>query len=143
MRHADCYALRRRAESSRPQQSDSGGIMQAKTIACAAGLTALIAGQASALEPQKINWAAVPKSRITLFYPGQSTQEWILSAAHKAGATGVREGKNCLKCHADEEADIGKTIVSGKKLEPTPIPRKPRPPQGTGAGGPHPEKFYP
>ena len=99
--------------------------MQAKTIACAAGLTALIAGQASALEPQKINWAAVPKSRITLFYPGQSTQEWILSAAHKAGATGVREGKNCLKCHADEEADIGKTIVSGKKLEPTPIAGKP------------------
>ncbi len=93
-------------------------------VATAFGAGAFMPVVASAIEADKINWVKVPKSEITLFYPGQSTQEWILSAAHKAGATGVREGKNCLACHKDEEADIGKTIVSGKKLEPTPIPGK-------------------
>ncbi|MBX9811455.1 MAG: hypothetical protein K2Y16_07580 [Burkholderiales bacterium] len=79
---------------------------------------------AHALDAEKVNWASVPQSRITLFYPGQSSQEWMLSASHKAGATGVREGKNCQECHAEEEADIGKTIASGKRLEPDPIPGK-------------------
>lgn len=34
------------------------------------------------------------------------------------------EGKNCQACHQDEEADLGNTIVSGKKPEPNPIPGK-------------------
>lgn len=91
----------------------------------AASLAAICAAPALAADPAKINWDSVPKSQFTLFYPGQATQEWMVSAAHKAGATGVNEGKNCQACHADEEADLGKTIVSGKKLEPTPITGKP------------------
>lgn len=75
-------------------------------------------------DPATLNWAAVPKSEFTLFYPGQATQEWMVNAAHKAGATGVIEGKNCLACHEGEEADLGKAIVSEAKLEPTPLPGK-------------------
>lgn len=88
---------------------------------------AVIAGASSpiAADPASVKWDAVPKSQVTLFYPGQATQEWMKSAAHKAGATGVNEGKNCQACHADEEADLGKAIVGGKKAEPTPIPGKP------------------
>ncbi|WIM06375.1 MAG: ethylbenzene dehydrogenase-related protein [Candidatus Nitricoxidivorans perseverans] len=97
--------------------------MQKKIIA--ASLAAAVVTPTFAAEPGNVRWDNVPKSQFTLFYPGQATQEWMKSAAHKAGATGVNEGKNCLACHADEEADIGKTIVSGKKLEPTPIPNKP------------------
>ena len=97
--------------------------MQKKIIA--ASVAAIIAGPALAADPAAIKWDSVPKTQITLFYPGQSTQEWIKSAGHKAGATGVNDGKNCLECHADEEADLGKTMVSGKKLEPTPIAGKP------------------
>lgn len=91
----------------------------------ATGLAAMVCGAAFAADPATLKWDSVPKSQITLFYPGQATQEWITSASHKAGATGVNKGKNCQACHADEEADIGKTIVSGKKLEPTPIAGKP------------------
>ncbi|MDP2825701.1 MAG: ethylbenzene dehydrogenase-related protein [Sulfuritalea sp.] len=90
----------------------------------ATSLAALIVGPAMATDASKLKWDGVPKSQITLFYPGQSTQEWMLSAAHKAGATGTAEGKNCQECHKDEEADLGKVIVSGKKLEPNPIPGK-------------------
>ena len=97
--------------------------MQKKIIA--ASLAVAIAGPALAADPATLKWVSVPRTQITLFYPGQSTQEWMTSAAHRAGATGVNEGKNCQECHADEEADIGKTIVSGEKLEPTPIPGKP------------------
>jgi hypothetical protein len=97
--------------------------MQKKIIA--ASVAVIIAGPALAADPATLNWGSVPKTEFTLFYPGQSTSEWMKSAGHKAGATGVNEGKNCLACHEGEEADIGKTIVSGKKLEPTPIAGKP------------------
>lgn len=90
-----------------------------------AGAITLIAGPVLGADPATLKWDAVPKAQITLFYPGQSTQEWMTSAAHKAGATGVNEGKNCQSCHKDEEADIGNAIVSGKKLEPNPIAGKP------------------
>lgn len=88
----------------------------------ALGLALAAAGAGAS--PDTINWAAVPKSEIVLFYPGQSTSEWMKSAAHKAGAAGVIEGKNCMSCHEGEEADLGKPIASGKKLEPTPVAGK-------------------
>jgi len=47
------------------------------------------------------------------------------SAAHKAGAPGVIEGKNCLACHEGEEADLGKNVLANKSLEPNPIAGKP------------------
>ncbi|MBI3140639.1 MAG: hypothetical protein HYZ19_02105 [Rhodocyclales bacterium] len=96
-----------------------------RPIAAALGLAAFASGAAFAADPATLKWDNVPKSQITLFYPGQATQEWMKSAAHKAGATGVNEGKNCQACHQDEEVDLGKVIVSGKKLEPDPIPGKP------------------
>lgn len=90
-----------------------------------AGLALTASGIAGAADVSKVRWDAIPKSEITLFYPGQATQEWMLSAAHKAGATGTAEGKNCLDCHKGEEADLGNAIVGGRKLEPTPIAGKP------------------
>ena len=42
----------------------------------AASLAALAAASAAA-NPDKINWGSVPKSEIVLFYPGQSTSEWM------------------------------------------------------------------
>jgi hypothetical protein len=97
--------------------------MQKKLVV--AGLAAIIAGPAWAADPAGLNWGSVPKSEIMLFYPGQATQNWMKSAGHKAGATGVNQGKNCQACHEGEEADLGKAIVGGKKLEPTPLPGKP------------------
>jgi len=95
------------------------------TLSAIAVIGTLHAGVALSADPATMKWDSVPKSQITLFYPGQSTQNWMKSAAHKAGATGVNEGKNCLSCHEGEEADLGKNVLGSKSLEPNPLPGKP------------------
>jgi hypothetical protein len=62
---------------------------------------------------------------VKLFYPGQASWEWVLTAKDHSGATKFREGKNCKGCHDGEQADMGKRIVTGEKLEPKPIAGKP------------------
>lgn len=77
---------------------------------------------ALALDPDKIDWSKIPVKEVALFHPGQSAWEWMIGDEHKAGAVGVRDGKPCGACHAGEEADMGALLVSGKRLEPAPIP---------------------
>lgn len=100
--------------------------MQTKhALSAMTGLALAASGTALAADATKLKWDGVPKTEITLFYPGQATQNWMKSAAHKAGATGVNEGKHCLACHEGEEADLGKNVLAKKALEPNPVPGKP------------------
>jgi hypothetical protein len=71
-----------------------------------------------------VDWNTVQGKDITLFYPGQASWEWVLTPTSHSGAPVFREGKNCHECHRGEEDKMGDTIVSGKKLEPNPIPGK-------------------
>lgn len=71
-----------------------------------------------------LDWASVPAKEVALFYPGQSSLEWVLSGDH-GGAPKVKNGKACKDCHLGEEKDMGATLVSGSKNEPAPIPGKP------------------
>lgn len=76
-----------------------------------------------AAEPK--DWSKIPSKTIKLFYPGQSTYQWLRSPAHKRANKKVIAGDSCISCHEDEEKDMGNLIVSGhKKLEPSPIPNK-------------------
>ena len=79
----------------------------------------LVAGSA-----QAVDWNAVKGKDVAVFYPGQASWEWALTESDHSGAKKFREGKNCSDCHRGEEARIGNLIVSGKKLEPSPIPGK-------------------
>ena len=83
-------------------------------------------GYALAADPAKINWSKVPATTIPMFYPGQSTYEWLRSDEHKNAAKEVKRGDACMSCHdeKDAEKDIGNKIVKGIKLEPMPIPGK-------------------
>lgn len=91
-------------------------------ISAAWGFAVIGPNAATAADLEKMDWSAVPKSEIVLFYPGQSSQQWLLSTEHKKGGNkGVKDGKNCLECHKGEEADIGNKIAGGKRLEPKPI----------------------
>jgi cytochrome c-type protein NapC len=72
-----------------------------------------------------IDWSTVTERDVPLFYPGQGSWEWALTQADHSGAKKFREGKNCRACHGGEEQDIGEKIVTGKKLESSPIPGKP------------------
>ncbi len=71
-----------------------------------------------------IDWNSVPAAEITLFYPGESSMEWILKGSDHSGKRAFMKGDRCLDCHEDEEVIIGDLIMSGKKLEPDPITGK-------------------
>ncbi|HSA71172.1 MAG TPA: ethylbenzene dehydrogenase-related protein [Burkholderiales bacterium] len=78
-----------------------------------------LAGSAWAADPATIDWNQVPSGSLTLFYPGQSTFQWLRSPAHK-GASVVAYGTPCVSCHKGQEAKLGDRIVKGGPLEPTP-----------------------
>lgn len=79
----------------------------------------LLAGAAQAADPATIDWSGVPATKLTLFYPGQSTFQWLRSSGHQ-GAAVVGSGTPCVACHKGQEATLGEKIVKGGPLEPTP-----------------------
>ncbi|MFZ3072480.1 MAG: ethylbenzene dehydrogenase-related protein [Thermodesulfobacteriota bacterium] len=82
------------------------------------------------------DWDAVDSKKVTLFYPGVASWEFLNSPDHSLGAKNIKEGKKaCVKCHTSEtgEYDImaddiasGKFRMkkSGKPFEPEPIAGK-------------------
>lgn len=85
-----------------------------------AGVLLTPAAQAAA----PADWNAVPATEITLFYPGVAAVEWITKGTEHGGARALRKGETCADCHSDEARDMGQKIVSGQKLEPSPIAGK-------------------
>ena len=69
-----------------------------------------------------VDWQTVPGQKITLFYPGQASWEWLLTD-HK-GAALIKAGQSCPVCHNGMQHEMGQKIVEGKLLEPTPIAGK-------------------
>lgn len=90
------------------------------------GITVIAAGSAMAADPATINWSKIPVTKVALFYPGQSSYEWLRSEAHKGANKEVQRGDACVSCHdaSDEEATQGAKIVKGHALEPTPVKGK-------------------
>ncbi len=83
-----------------------------------------LGGNSALADAANINWSAAPTKTVTLFYPGQSSYQWLRSSKHKRANKKTAQGEACVSCHEGEEADIGNLTVSGKRLEPNPIPGK-------------------
>lgn len=81
---------------------------------------------AGAADPARINWSKIPATTVPLFYPGQSSYEWLRSDAHKNAAKEVKRGDACTSCHDEEgaEKDLGEKLVQAGRLEPTPVKGK-------------------
>ena len=94
-------------------------IGNAVMLAVAAGL----ASQALAADPRSVDWSKVPPKSLTLFYPGESTYDWLTGPDHK-GSRMVAQKRACLSCHEGGEKDVGDKAVKGGSVEPTPIPGK-------------------
>jgi len=96
-----------------------------KTI-LALSLAVLGVGAATAADPATINWGKIKPTTVGLFYPGQSTYEWLRSDGHKGGAKEVIRGDSCVSCHdeKDAEKDLGEKLVKAGKLEPMAVPGK-------------------
>jgi hypothetical protein len=88
---------------------------------------ALASQAALAADPAKINWSAIKPTAMTLFYPGQSSYEWVRSPAHEGASRKVEAGAACVSCHDEKgaEKELGDTLVKGGRLEPTPVVGKP------------------
>ncbi len=72
-----------------------------------------------------IDWSDVPLREITIFYPGQTSMEWVLNGRDHGGSRAfLKSGDTCASCHDKEAAAMGEKMVAGEKAEPTPIPGK-------------------
>ena len=67
-----------------------------------------------------LDWTKTTETKVALFYPGQSSWEWVMTQKDHSGAKKFREGKNCKSCHEGEQKAMGEKLVKGGKLEPTP-----------------------
>ncbi len=98
-----------------------------KRASFAIAALAFAAQSALAADPATINWSSIPVTQVGLFYPGQSSYEWVRSSAHKGAASKVAAGQACVSCHdeKDAERDLGETLVKAGRLETTPVAGKP------------------
>ncbi|MEH6611117.1 MAG: cytochrome c3 family protein [Halioglobus sp.] len=47
--------------------------------------------------------------QVTLFYPGQSDSDWLIS--EHPGAQPLRQGTNCQQCHRGDEVSLGESLA--------------------------------
>ena len=116
----------KKAEQERIQKAVEAALAEQKAAlsagAAVAATTTSIATPASGFG---IDWGSVPERQITLFYPGQTSMEWVMTGKDHGGARPfMKAGDRCTSCHDKETADMGEKMVSGQKAEPTPIPGK-------------------
>lgn len=100
--------------------------MKTSMLAVGLGVAVFGLGAARAADPATIEWAKIKPISVGLFYPAQSSYEWLRSEAHSSGAGKVRGGAACVDCHDEKtaERDLGNKLVKGGPLEPRPVKGK-------------------
>jgi len=92
-------------------------------ILIAAGVAVLFPGYVLGKDPAQVDWNSVPTQSLTLFWPGQSSFQWLRSSEHP-GAIMVKTGGACLTCHKGSEEKLGSKLVKANELEPMPVEGK-------------------
>jgi hypothetical protein len=88
---------------------------------------AMVAGGAFAAP----DWSKVPQRKMTLFYPGQASLEWVMNKPdHSAVPDIVNKKRFCAKCHEGDANEIGDNIVAGKPVGSSKTVLEPTPPAG-------------
>ncbi len=86
---------------------------------------AVDAGSDASASSITVDWNKASSRKVTVFYPGETSIEWVLNGRDHGGARPFEKGGDrCTTCHDKETADMGAKIVSGEKAESTPIPGK-------------------
>ncbi|HEY5717537.1 MAG TPA: ethylbenzene dehydrogenase-related protein [Motiliproteus sp.] len=71
---------------------------------------------------QAVDWGAVPATEVGLFFPGQTSLEWIYSKRdHDGAARYKKRKKSCQGCHDGDQKPYGDKIVAGGDTEPEPL----------------------
>ena len=90
----------------------------ALTVIAVLGGCTMLAGDSGTLD-----WNRVPTKTLTLFYPAQSSYQWVRGADHP-GASMVAQGTSCVTCHNGQEEKLGNKLVRANPIEPTPVAGK-------------------
>ncbi len=77
-----------------------------------------------AVDVESIDWSKVPVNKPRLYYPGQSSYQWLRTAEHKKATEETKAGEACLRCHKGEQKSLGGILVVENRLEPDPIEDK-------------------
>lgn len=96
-------------------------------VAILSGILAIIVLPASPLfaaDVESIDWSQISASKPRLFYPGQSSYEWLRTSEHKKATEETKAGEACLRCHKGEQKSLGEILVVENRLEPDPIEAK-------------------
>lgn len=89
------------------------------------GVGALVALSGVAIaQTAPTDWSNIPTTTMKLFYPGESSYDWLLSSAHKRAYKKVLAGDSCVSCHEGEEQELGEALVVEGRLESAPIAGK-------------------
>ena len=75
-----------------------------------------------AADPATIDWSKIPVKSETLFYPAQSSYEWLRTK--HPGASVVETGGACVTCHEGKQKAMGDKLVKAGPLEPMPVKDK-------------------
>jgi hypothetical protein len=97
------------------------------SIAILSGSLGMIVPQATPLfaaDVESIDWSQIPVSKPRLFYPGQSSYQWLRTSEHKKATEETKAGEACLRCHEGEQKSLGEILVVENRLEPDPIEDK-------------------
>jgi cytochrome c-type protein NapC len=98
-----------------------------KQAAAGLALGILVSGAALAAP----DWSKVPAKKVPVFFPGQSSLEWVLTKNDHSAANQILEkGRACTYCHDEDATEIGTKIVAGKPVGNAKQPLEPTPPKG-------------
>ena len=85
--------------------------MKKSVLAMSVGLALFGVSAANAADPAKIDWSKIKPVTVPLFYPGQSSYEWLRSDAHKGAAKEVAGNvqKSAGNAKEDMKDNFGKS----------------------------------
>lgn len=91
----------------------------------ALAIMGLFAAGSAAAAP---DWSKATPVKLTLFYPGQSSLEWVMDKTeHSAVPDIVNKGRTCAKCHIGDANEVGDKIVKGNPAGNKKAPIEPKP----------------
>ncbi len=90
----------------------------------AAFVVALGSAPAASADPASIDWSKIKVKTVPLFYPGASTYGWMITEEHEKGYKKVPKGVACVKCHEDDEENLGKAVLEQGIGEPKAAPNR-------------------
>jgi DmsE family decaheme c-type cytochrome len=104
-----CHNLPKMAQSSRVSDKAKSyhKVMVREDRSCLDCHQGIAHGPANAVPPSVPE--AADSRTVTLFYPGQSNSEWLLSM--HPGSQPLRHGASCQQCHRGDEAKMGADLA--------------------------------